>query len=106
MAPITEKVAVIPSDDCVVRRAPAFRGEGLLDPQRAPSDQTEMQERLFDCLPLLGRAGCDAPTPAGPIRCTARRYAPKGLDMRDPSGFRDEAVVTLNKLLYLTIGGH
>jgi len=29
LAPITEKVAVILSCDCVVRRAPAFRGEGL-----------------------------------------------------------------------------
>jgi hypothetical protein len=65
-----------------------------------------MSERLLDGLTLLGRAGCDAPTQAGPVRCTARRYAAKGLDMRDPTGFRDETVVTLNKLLYLTVSGH
>ena len=104
--PITEEVAVIPFGWPCRQTGSGLRGEGLLDPQRAPSDQTEMSERLLDGLTLLGRAGCDAPTPAGAVRCTARRYAAKGLDMRDPTGFRDKAVVTLNKLLYLTVGGH
>ena len=106
MTPITEEVAVIPFGLPYRQTGSRFLGEGLLDPLRASSDQTEMSERLLDGLPLLGRAGCDAPTPAGPVRCTARRYAAKGLDMRDPASFRDEAVVTLNKLLYLTVGGH
>ena len=106
MTPITEEVAVILVGWPCRQTGSDLRGESLLDPQRASSDQTEMSERLLDGLPLLGRAGCDAPPPAGPVRCTARRYAAKGLDMRDPAGFRDEAVATLNKLLYLTVGGH
>src|SRR5713226_5051890 len=106
MTLITEEVLVIPFGLPYRQTGSGLRGEGLLDPQRAPSDQTEMSERLLDCLPLLGRAGCDAPTPPGPVRCTARRHAAEGLDMRDPTGFRDEAVVTLNKFLYLAVGGH
>jgi len=106
MTPITEEVAVIPFGWPCRQTGSDLRGESLLDPPRASSDQTEMSERLLDGLPLLGLAGCDAPPPAGPVRCTARRYAAKGLDMRDPTGFRDKAVVTLNKLLYLTVGGH
>jgi hypothetical protein len=76
------------------------------DRRRSPSDQTEMPKRLFDCLTLFGRARYDATTPTGAVRCTARRYAPKSLDMSDPGGFRDETVVMLNELLYLAVGRH
>jgi hypothetical protein len=65
-----------------------------------------MPKGLFDCLTLFGRARYDATTPTGAIFCTARRYAPKNLDMSDPSGFWDKAVVTLDELLYLAVGRH
>src|SRR5438132_3756130 len=37
----------------------------------------------------------------GAVRCPARRQASKRLDMSDPTGLRDEAVMLLNELLYL-----
>ncbi len=65
-----------------------------------------MPERLFDCLTLFGRARDDPTTPTGTVRRSARRQAPKRLDMSDPTGFRDEAVMTLNDILYLALGRH
>jgi len=62
---------------------------------RPPSDHVEMPKRLFDCLPLLGRAGLQMTTPTGPLRPAQRQYAVNFLDMGDPPRFRDEAVVML-----------
>ncbi len=70
----------------------------------SPSKQTEVPKRLFDGLALFGRARFDATTLAGAVRCTARRQAPKRLDMSDLPGPRDEAVMLLNDLLYPKVG--
>jgi hypothetical protein len=43
--PITEEVAVIPSGCRVVRRAPAFRGEGLLDRLSVMSAPAVLQDK-------------------------------------------------------------
>ena len=43
---------------------------------------------------------------ASPVGLTQRRYAVNLLDMRDRSGFRNEAVVTLHKLLNLGVRSH
>jgi len=63
-------------------------------------------KRLFDGLALFGRARFDATTLPGAVRCPARRQASKRLDMSDPTGLRDEAVMLLNELLYLNVGRH
>ncbi len=65
-----------------------------------------MPKRFFDCFTLLGRTRYGATAPTGAVRRPARRQSPKNLHMSDPSGLRDEAVVTLNELLYLAVGRH
>src|SRR5712664_1788785 len=72
----------------------------------SPSNQTEVPKRLFDDLALLGRARYDAPATTGAVRRSARRQAPKRLDMSDPTRLRDEAVMPLNEVLYLAVGRH
>src|SRR5712691_10444302 len=90
---------------------PARRRPGATpDPVRSrlvrQSNQTEVPKRLFDGLALFGRARFDATTLPGAVRCTARWQASKRLDMSDPTGLRDEAVMFLNELLYLNVGRH
>src|SRR5438876_4064797 len=65
-----------------------------------------MPKRLFDRLPLFGRARLDVTIATGALRSTHGRYAVNLLDMSDPSRFRDEAVVTLHELLNLGGRGH
>jgi len=65
-----------------------------------------MPERLFDRLALFLRARLDVTIVAGSIGLTQRRYAVNLLDMRDPTCFRNEAVVTLHELLNLGVRGH
>ena len=65
-----------------------------------------MLKGLFDRLTLFGWQWHDATTPPGAVRWLARRQTPDHLDMIDPIGLRDEAVVTLNELLDLTVGRH
>jgi hypothetical protein len=65
-----------------------------------------MPKRLFDRLALFLRARLDVAIVASPVGLTQRRYAVNLLDVRDPSRFRNEAVVTLHELLNLGVRGH
>jgi hypothetical protein len=65
-----------------------------------------MPERFFDRLALVLRARLDVAIVTGAGRLTQRRYAVNLFDMRDPSRFRDEAVVMLHELLNLDVRGH
>ena len=62
-----------------------------------------MPKRLFDRLALFLRARLDVAIVAGPVGLTQRRYVVNLLDMRDPSRFWNEAVVTLHELLNLGV---
>jgi len=66
----------------------------------------KLPKGLFDRLTLLGRARLDVTFTMRPVRPPQRRYAVSFLDMRDPSRFRDEAVVALHELLNLGVRGH
>src|SRR4030095_6780132 len=67
------------------------------------SDETEVPEGLFDCLPLFGRARHEAAASSRAGGGSARRSAGKSTDVRDPSQCRDEAVAPLHELLNLGV---
>ena len=58
-------------------------------------------QRLFDRLALFLRAPLNVTIVTGAVRLTQRRGAVSLLDVRDPSRFRGEAMVTLHELLNL-----
>jgi hypothetical protein len=71
-----------------------------------PSDQAEMAKGLFDGLTLFWRARDDATTTTSAVRLAASGQTSEHLDMSDPRGLRNEAMLTLNELLYLAVGRH
>src|SRR4029453_16369249 len=56
------------------------------------SDETEVPEGLFDCLPLFGWARHEAAAFSRAVCGSARRQAGNRLDGRDPAPGRDETI--------------